>query len=144
MDIQIKKATPKHCSAILRIAKEGGLFNYTHLFYVFLITMGWLYVLIDESVAVGYICYLNFPIIKKVFTLQIGVTESYRGQGLGTKMLDFLCQEVKRRHNVDAILAHTLKPRVVRLFKRQSWKVVASTSIFRIFSIFLVKKKIRQ
>lgn len=138
VDIQIKKATPKHCPTILKIAKEGGLFNYSQIFYTFLLTMGWLYVLVDKNRVIGYVGYLNFPIIKKVFTMQIGITEEYQGQGLGTKTLEFLCQEVKRKHNVDTVLAHTLKPRVVRLFKRQSWNIIAS-----VLGIVLVKKKIR-
>ena len=140
MDIKIKKATPKHCHDILRIGKEGGLFNYTHLFYALLISLGWVYVVIDEDITVGYICYLAFPLIRKVFAIQIGITEKCRGRGLGSQTLDFLCGEVKRRHNTTTILAHTLRPRVVEFFKRESWKVVASVSIL---NIFFVKKKIR-
>lgn len=138
MALKTKKATPKHCPDILRIGREGGLFNYTHLFYAMLIALGWVYVILDSDTVIGYVCYLAFPIIRKTFTLQIGITESYRGQGIGANSLDFLCHEVKRKHKTNTILAHTLKPRVVRLFQRQSWKVIAS-----VLGIFLVKKKIR-
>ena len=138
MDLEIKKATPKHCATILSIAKEGGLFNYTCLIYSILIALGWVYVILDNDKVVGYVSYIKFPGLRKAFTLQLGITEGYRGQGLGTEVLDFLCKEVKRRHRVDTLLAHTLKPRVARLFKRQSWKVVVS-----VLGIVLVKKKIR-
>lgn len=138
MDLEIKKATPKYCSTILSIAKEGGLFNYTYLIYSILIALGWVYIVLDEDKVVGYISYIKFPGLKKSFTLQMGITKEYRNRGIGTEMLDFLCKEVKRRHRVDTILAHTLKPRVVKLFKRQSWNVVIS-----VLGIVLVKKKIR-
>ena len=138
MNAIIKRATPKHCFDIIKICREGQLFEYNHFFYALLVALGWAYVAVIEDQVVGYICYLNFPIISRAFLLQVGVTKSYRGQGLGSKLINDTCNKIKRKYRVETVMAHTLKPRVVKLFNRQRWSIITS-----ILGVFLVAKKIR-
>ena len=64
--LTIKKATPKHCSKIAEIAKDGKIFNYGRLFYSLLCPLGWIYVVQDSAnKVIGFICYLIIPFIKK-------------------------------------------------------------------------------
>jgi len=137
---QILRATPKHAKDMVSIAKEGLIFNYSTLIYAILISMGWAYVILDkDNNVVGYSCYILLPLSRKAFSIQSSLRESCQGKGLGTKLLGFICEKVKRTERVDTIYAHILKPRVLKLCKKLGWKSVAS-----ILGIFLIKKKIRQ
>lgn len=138
MDAIIKRATPKHCSDVIKICREGQLFEYSYFLYALLVALGWIYVAVVDKQVVGYICYLNLPIISRAFLLQVGVTQSCRGQGLGSRLIENTCDVVSKKHGVDVVMAHTLRPRVVKLFNKQRWSIITS-----ILGVFLVAKKIR-
>jgi GNAT superfamily N-acetyltransferase len=119
-----KKGKPEHFEKILAIAAEGNLFIYPKILFSILSLFGWLYVGIKDEKVVGYFCYIALPIVNRAFLLQIGIEKKSRGQGMGTQFLEMFCDHVKTEHKITTVLAHTLKPRVVKLLQRQSWKII--------------------
>ena len=133
---ELKKGKSKHLTKVVEIAKEGKVFCYPRIFYAILAIFGWLYVVVKDEQVIGYFCYVALPIINRAFFLQIGITEQYRGQGLGTHCLESFCEHVETKYKITTVWAHTLKPRVVKLLQRQRWKIIMD-----ILGVIFFKKK---
>lgn len=69
--------------------------------------------------------------------LQLGVSLDFQGKGLGSFILDKVCNEMSKDHNINVVLAHTLKPRVAKLFAREQWKL-----LFQFLNIFYIAGKV--
>jgi GNAT superfamily N-acetyltransferase len=137
--IKIKRGTPKHCKKIIQLAKQGDLFNYTHMFYSLLIMLGWLYVAVNENdEVIAYSCYAIVPVTGLAFSFQTAVDPNYRNMNIGADFLAHLEVILKKRHGVQTLFAHCLKPRVVKYLQRKKWEVV-----FNILRVALVKKQLR-
>ncbi len=136
--LRIVKATPKHCKRIVELAKEGELFNYTLLFYSLLLTLGWLYIAVDDEAVIGYVCFVVIPGARIAFNLQICIDKEHRSKNIGADLLSFMEKTLKEKHKVKTVYAHCLKPRVVKLLQRLKWEV-----ILNILEVAFVQKELR-
>ena len=137
-DFDLESAREDDLDKIQQIAEEGGLCHYPKPVLRWLIREKFIMAAKKGGRTIAYFSYLIFPWIKRAFLLQIGIKKEHRGKGLGSKLLTLLCQKMKRENGTKEIFAHTLKPRVVKLFQRQRWSVFA-----RFFGVAVVQKAIK-
>lgn len=136
-EYELSPAQTAEIDEIQDIARDGGLFRYPNIILKFLINRKRIYTLKKAGKLIAYFSYVVIPEVSKAYLLQIGITAAHRGKGLGSKLLELLCQKVKADHKMRTVLAHTLKPRVAKLFKRQNWRI-----LFQALGVFFVSKKI--
>jgi ribosomal protein S18 acetylase RimI-like enzyme len=120
--------------AVQAVGKTVGLFNYGFLYKVF-IRRNLLFVLEIAGLVVGYV--IAFPLfLKQGFCLQIGVSETHQGQGVGTDLMHFMEKYMHDKYKTYRLFAHTIKDSSLayfakKLFYRPWFSVLGFTIIYR-------------
>jgi ribosomal protein S18 acetylase RimI-like enzyme len=122
--------------SIQSIGRAVGLFNYGFLYKV-LIQQNLLFIVEVDALVVGYV--VAFPLfLKQGFCLQIGVSKSHQGLGVGTDLMQFIENYMRDTYSTYRLFAHTIKDSSLAYFAKK----LSYRPWFRVLGLTIIYKKV--
>jgi len=134
--MDIRKARRKDIAKITELARAGGLYRYPLMLYWILITLGWVQIVEEHGITIGFYSYVLLPYCPVAFMLQIALVSTHQKKGLGSQLLAGILNFLSSK-KVKLVKAHTLKPHVSAWLVKNGFTEMISFGGVRVLKKYL-------